>query len=241
MQKVIYWSDDDTIDRDYVLRLKEKFGQMEDEELLRVFLCDVMPGKITLVSSFGAEAAVLLHMVAKIDRGTPVLFIDTKHLFSETLRYRDALAERLGLQNLVVIKPDEVVLMQEDRDNRLWEVSPDQCCHVRKVLPLERALAPYSGWITGRKRSHGGVRQNLQLIELSSGKIKLNPLVNWTADRIDAYFKNHDIPRHPLFEKGYVSIGCTHCTIRPVDPSDPRSGRWAGSGKTECGIHSNTR
>lgn len=237
MNKILYWSDETTVDRDFVLRATEIFAHLDGKELLKTFLCDVSPGRIALVSSFGAEAAILLHMAAEIDKATPVIFIDTQKLFPETLSYCNDLVTVLGLTNVKTLQPAPLRIAQEDPHGNLWQFNPDQCCQLRKTEPLEKALEPFSGWITGRKRIHGGLRQNLPLIELSNGKIKLNPLANWTMTDISTYFKENKLPIHPLYDQGYLSIGCMHCTVKTQNHDDPRSGRWAGTEKTECGIH----
>jgi len=194
-------------------------------------------GRIAMVSSFGAESVVLLHMLAGIDRTTPVLFIETGMLFAETLRYQKRVAERLGLGNVQIIRPDPAQLLTRDTDGLLHQGDTDACCTLRKVEPLEQSLVPYDGWISGRKRFHGGQRVALDLAEADAGRLKLNPLAHWSAREISAYMEAHDLPRHPLAEAGYSSIGCVPCTRRSEPGDPPRAGRWARSGKTECGIH----
>lgn len=206
-------------------------------ELLRTAIRELFPGRIALVSSFGAEAAVLLHLVAGIDPATPVIFLDTGKLFGETLAYRDVLVRRLGLRDVRGVEPDAEALRVLDPDGTLWLRDPDACCALRKVAPLARALRPFDAWINGRKRHHGGGRSALPAVETVDGRTKLNPLADWGAAEIDAYFEAHALPRHPLVEDGYASIGCMPCTT-PVGPGeDARNGRWRGRGKTECGIH----
>lgn len=205
---------------------------------LRVALSGAL-GQIAMVSSFGADSAVLLHMVAEIDRATPVLFIDTLMLFEETLTYQRDLAERLGLSDLRVIRPSREALFQGDSDNLLHLSDTDSCCDLRKTRPLERALEGFDGWITGRKRFQSGERAAIDLFEHDSttGHLKVNPLAGWKAADLAAYMDAHDLPRHPLVAKGYPSIGCAPCT-GPVAPGeDPRAGRWRGQDKNECGIH----
>ncbi len=196
-------------------------------------------GKLALLSSFGAEAAILLYYAAKTDKNFPVLFIDTQKLFQETLDYRDRLVEKLGLTNVKNIYPDYVDISRNDPDGTLWSVDPKRCCTIRKVIPLQRALKGYDAWITGRKRYHGGMRTDLPFVEVAEGRIKINPLVHWSKEDIEKFFVEKDMPIHPLTLDGYTSIGCTHCTAKPLDKDDPRSGRWAGQDKEECGIHLN--
>jgi phosphoadenosine phosphosulfate reductase len=180
---------------------------------------------------------VLLHMVAQIDRDIPILFLDTGMLFGQTLDYRKTLAARLGLTGVRDLRPQYQDLATQDPSANLWRTDTDACCNIRKVLPLDRALGEFDGWITGRKRFQGGDRMRLQVVEESGDKLKFNPLANWTKAQIEAYAAEHDLPAHPLVEFGYPSIGCWPCT-KPVDAGqDERSGRWAGQDKTECGIH----
>ncbi len=194
-------------------------------------------GRTAVVTSFGAESAVLLHLVAGIEPRTPVIFLETGKLFPETLAYRDLLVERLGLADVRSVKPDAAALLAADPTGDLWRRDPDRCCALRKVEPLARALQGFAAWINGRKRYQAEGRSNLPLAERVDGRIKLNPLANWTVADVDRYFVEHRLPRHPLEEKGYRSIGCEPCTTPTSPDEDARAGRWRGSEKTECGIH----
>ncbi|HQT44080.1 MAG TPA: phosphoadenylyl-sulfate reductase [Halothiobacillus sp.] len=195
-------------------------------------------GRIALVSSFGTESAIVLHMISEIDKALPVVFLDTLKLFPETLAYRDGLVARLGLTNIRNIRPDTKQLAAYDPDGTLWQRDVDTCCAIRKTNPLDGALEDMEAWITGRKRSQGGLRADLQLVETGpDGRITVNPLAFWSDDQIDTYFKIHSLPHHPLQAQGYASIGCATCTKRTRDGEDKRSGRWAGLDKSECGIH----
>jgi phosphoadenosine phosphosulfate reductase len=213
------------------------YGELDGAALLRPFIENEFPGRIALVSSFGTEAAVLLHIVAEIDRDLPVIFLDTGKLFGETLRYRDALVRRLGLTDLRIIKPEPDTIAAGDPDGVLWHGDPDACCALRKVAPLRKALAGFDAWISGRKRYQGALRAFLPVIEASGEKIKINPLARWSKERIDAEFAARDLPHHPLEEDGFLSIGCMPCTERASIDAGLRGGRWAGREKTECGIH----
>ena len=196
-------------------------------------------GKIALVSSFGAESVVLLHMAAIADRSVPVLFIDTQMLFTETLVYQTEVSERLGLKNVQVIRADAQAVAKRDPYGALRLGDTDACCALRKVEPLENALAGYEGWITGRKRFQSGSRAALEFFEIEDGstRIKVNPLAHWAPEDVRAYMEENRLPRHPLVAKGYPSIGCAPCTS-PVKPGeDPRAGRWRDENKEECGIH----
>lgn len=196
------------------------------------------PGKIALVSSFGTESAVLLHMVAQIDKNLPIVFLETGKLFTETLNYRDNLISLLGLTDVRSIRPSGAQLAAYDPDGRLWEKDPDLCCAIRKTNPLDDALEGFTAWITGRKRNQAATRAQLELQETGAdGRITINPLAFWQDDTLEAYFLAHNLPRHPLEAQGYSSIGCAVCTQKPLPGQDKRSGRWVGKAKTECGIH----
>ena len=220
-----------------VRALRSKYGDWDAPVLLEAMIRREFAGWIAGVSSFGAEAAVLLDLIARIDQATPVIFIDTCKLFSETMDYRDTLVERLGLTEVRSIGPGPAALTAHDPGGDLWRGNPDACCHLRKVAPLELALAGFDAWITGRKRYQGGERETLETIEAVDGRIKINPLAHWSHADIDAYLSDHDLPRHPLAGHGFTSIGCQPCTRRIADGEAPRDGRWAGHEKTECGIH----
>jgi phosphoadenosine phosphosulfate reductase len=193
--------------------------------------------RVALVSSFGAESAVLLHMAAEVDRAFPVLFLETGMLFAQSLDYRRDLAAHLGLTKVRDLRPRFEDLALSDPDSNLWKSDVDACCHIRKVLPLDRALAGYEAWITGRKRFQGGSRLRLPVVEEADGRVKFNPLAGWSKAELDAYAEVHDLPAHPLVAMGFPSIGCWPCTDKAQDGADLRSGRWAGSQKSECGIH----
>jgi len=195
-------------------------------------------GKIAMVSSFGADSAVLLHMVAQIDRATPVLFIDTLMLFEETKTYQRELAQQLGLTDLRTIGPDRAELFEQDPDSVLHRSDTDSCCDLRKTRPLERALNGFDGWITGRKRYQGSTRETVEFFEAEGDtRIKVNPLAHWGREDLQEYMIENRLPRHPLVAKGYPSIGCAPCTSPVAPGEDPRAGRWRGQQKTECGIH----
>ena len=217
--------------------LSDRYAGLDGSALLRAVVTEAYPGRTALVSSFGAEAAVLLRLVAEIDPATPVIFLDTGKHFPETLRYVATVSERLGLRDVRRITPSSQDVAESDIDGGLWRQDPDACCRLRKVLPLERALAGFKAWITGRKRFHGGQRGELPLIEAAGGRIKINPLARWSAEDIRDAFARLDLPPHPLSGSGYRSIGCATCTRAIAPDDDVRAGRWDGSGKTECGIH----
>jgi phosphoadenosine phosphosulfate reductase len=193
--------------------------------------------KLALVSSFGAESAVLLHLVSKVKPDMPVLFLDTGMLFGQTLDYRRQLAALFGLTDVRDLRPAYHDLATADPSAKLWQTDTDACCEIRKVIPLDKALAGFDGWITGRKRFHGGSRLSLPVVEEADHQVKFNPLANWAKEDLDAYMAEYELPAHPLVAQGFPSIGCWPCTKPVEEGADVRAGRWAGSDKTECGIH----
>ena len=220
--------------------MQDRFAGVPAALMLRELLTGELAGRIASVSSFGAESAVLLHMVAQVDVDVPVIFTNTQKMFGETLAYRDALAERLGLTDLRVFRPDPRLLAIKDKTGLRWSYDPDGCCDLRKVEPLRRALAPFDSWISGRKGFQSGTRTALPRFEEDEGRLKINPLADWNKAKLDAYFAEHDLPRHPLEAQGYLSIGCAPCTTKVAPGEDPRAGRWRSFDKVECGIHAPT-
>ena len=223
------------------LRLNRIYQGTDTLDLLSGVLRDRVAGDIAVVSSFGAESAILLHLIAQVDRNTPVLFLETGKHFPETLAYRDLLIDRLGLTNLRNLTPDPAAIAARDESGLRWNYDPDGCCEIRKVLPLAGALAAFDGTITGRKGFQSATRAGLPRFEIDTtdaqGRLKINPLADWSSDRLAAWFTEHDLPPHPLVEQGYPSIGCSPCTSKVAAGEDPRAGRWRGWDKTECGIH----
>jgi len=220
-----------------VRRLDSAYGTLDARSMLRDVLLKEFPQRIALVSSFGAESAVLLDMVAEINPHVPVLFVDTGKLFAQTSQYKDQLVQRLGLSDVRVLRPDAQGLDFLDADGSLWQRNPDGCCFLRKTVPLEQGLSGFDAWISGRKRFHGATRSDVPVFEAQDGRIKINPLAAWDRRTIDAWFEARGLPRHPLEAQGYASIGCHTCT-RPIKAGEAvRDGRWSGLAKTECGIH----
>ena len=225
-------------DRDLVEKVAElnaRYKHHSATAVMEAALNDA--GNIALVSSFGAESVVLLHMAALADKMTPVLFVDTELLFTETLVYQQEVSERLGLRNVQVIKADDIA--EKDPYGALRFSDTDACCALRKTVPLQKALAGFDGWITGRKRFQSGTRAALDFFEVEDGpgRIKVNPLAHWAPDDVRAYMTENRLPRHPLVAKGYPSIGCAPCTSPVAEGEDPRAGRWRNQNKEECGIH----
>jgi len=217
--------------------LNEVLHHATPAEVIESALRVVGRERLALVSSFGTESAALLKVTADVDPTIPVIFLDTGWLFEETLAYRDVLIEKLGLRDVRSIKPAEETLRREDPDKELWFSDPDACCRIRKVEPLKRALAPFDGWISGRKRFQGGLRATLNVVEADGVRLKFNPFANLAPADIEAIFAEAKLPPHPLVASGFRSVGCMPCTSRTEPGEDARDGRWRGRSKTECGIH----
>jgi phosphoadenosine phosphosulfate reductase len=196
-----------------------------------------MPDRLAVVSSFGTESAVLLKFVAEVDPSLPVLFLDTQWLFKETLAYRDQLVARLGLTDVRTVTPSPSALAMRDPKRDLAFRDRDACCEIRKVTPLANELAAFDGWMSGRKRYHGGERAALPVVEEDGPRLKFNPLVRLSRSELNAVFASAKLPRHPLESLGFSSVGCVPCTHKPALGGSVRDGRWSGLGKTECGIH----
>lgn len=225
------------IQRRELAEIKARFGHLTGPDLIAAIAFQVVPKRFAIISSFGSESAALLHMAAEVDRSLPVIFLDTGKLFPETEAYRTDLCAYLGLTGVRIIQVDSRDIARHDPHGDLWQRDPNACCAIRKVWPLDKALDGFAAWATGRKRYQSGARSSLPSLELTQGRLKVNPLIEMMPEDIDAYYERHRLPRHPLFESGFLSIGCAPCT-RAVQPGeDARAGRWAGTAKTECGIH----
>jgi phosphoadenosine phosphosulfate reductase len=199
------------------------------------------PGLACITSSFQSEDMVVLHMILAARPDIPVLFLETGYHFPETIAYRERMAAEWKLR-LVNLEARQSVAEQEAQFGILNQTNPDQCCKLRKVEPLFAGLAPYDIWFTGLRREQSPTRAHLQPAEafrLPGGKTleRISPLYDWSRREVWQYMQGHAIPEHPLYERGYTSIGCAPCTALPADPNDARSGRWQGKGKLECGIH----
>lgn len=219
--------------------LNERFEKAQPQEIIR-WAIDQFSAEIVATSSFQTESVVLLHMLSEVDPKIKILFLETGWHFKETLAFKDEIIKRLGLPNVVDLKADPA--KREALDQRTggkpYEMDPDYCCHINKVEPLDPALKGVRAWISGIRRSQSKTRKDIGIVEeYQGGLYKINPLANVTSGDIWWYIKEHKLPTHPLFDQGYLSIGCWPCT-RPAQPGDDeRSGRWAGKDKTECGIH----
>ncbi len=221
----------------FVTGLNSRFSAIPTEKLLEFALNDESIGRTAILSSFGAESAVLLHLISNISPDAPILFLDTAKHFPETLGYQKELAARLKLTNIKILRPELAAIAGSDPQGTLWQQNSTACCDLRKVVPLEKALASYDSWISGRKSYQDGLRKPLQLFELSGKHIKINPLANWSHDGLLEHMRKHNLPAHPLVSQGYSSIGCAPCTSPVCHGENTRAGRWRGLDKTECGSH----
>ena len=210
------------------------FEALSAEELLSWAAAE-FGNRLCLTCSWQRQSSALVHMVSELDLDVDVVELDTLVLFEETYATRDRLVERYGL-NLKSFRPI-------DPPDRLWETDPDRCCGIRKVEPLERALAGYDAWITGIRREQSPTRANARKVEWSERYVvwKIQPLVDWDSKRVQAYLSVNEVPYNPLHDGGYPSIGCMPCTRPVLKGEDERAGRWAGSDKLECGIHVETK
>jgi phosphoadenosine phosphosulfate reductase len=197
------------------------------------------PGRTVLTCSWQRTSSVLAHLIASQSLDVRIVEVDTGLLFPETHEVRERLIERLGI-SVETLRPRRTVAEQAiDEGAELWLRDPDACCGLRKVAPLERALEGADAWVSGLRRSSGGERSTVRPFSFDEkrGVIKVAPLWRWSSEDVDGYCVEHDLPVHALHAQGYPSIGCIPCT-RPVAPGeDERAGRWAGTGKTECGLH----
>jgi len=220
------------------LKIQNEIAETQTPEEILRWVADSFAPDAVLTMSFQHEGVVIAHMLRTIAPETPVLFIDTGYHFSETLAYRDELVEKFGLEirNLSAAMPRGEFLATHG-DN-LYETDPDLCCKINKVDPMQLALNGVAAWINGRRRDQATTRSDMTILErLGGGIVKINPLANWKAKDTWAYMQKHEIPTHALFDQGYASIGCAPCTRPVLAGEDERAGRWAGRGKTECGLH----
>lgn len=227
-------------------RLQQFYSDLDPVKLLRVMIGQEFSGRIASFSSFGSYSALLLSFVAEVDPATPVLFLETRKHFPETLEFVEQVRERLGLTDLRLLTPDPEIEKNIDPDGTLWQSNVNRCCWMRKVEPLERELSKskIEAVITGRRSYQTPERSIMQRIELDEHeRFRINPLAFWSKEDIKIEFNRRNLPQHPLVGKGYPSIGCAPCTLPVTEGEDERSGRWKnapkllGKQKTECGIH----
>jgi phosphoadenosine phosphosulfate reductase len=218
--------------------LAQRFESRPAEDLL-AWAAERFAGGIVLTCSWQRQSSVLVDMLWRIGAEVRIAEIDTGLLFPETHAVRERLVERYGIE-VETIHPEQTVEEQAATEGpALWTRDSDRCCALRKISPMERAMAGMDAWITGIRRGQSVSRRNARKVEVdaSRGLVKIQPLADWSDEDVIGYLYRHDVPYHALHDEGYPSIGCFPCT-RPVAPGeDPRSGRWAGTGKTECGLH----
>ena len=229
------------IDENLLNQLNDNSKKLSPQDILDNSINNIFKKKMVYVCSFGTESAIILHMISDIDRSFPIILLNTNYLFKETIEYKDYLIDKFKFSDFKEISPSVEDLKINDSKGTLWKEDPDLCCNIRKVLPLQKELQKYDAWISGRKSYHEEERKNLKFFEYINKKIVVNPLAKVKRDFVNSYFKIHNIERHPLFESGYQSLGCTHCTVKTSKIDSPRSGRWANKIKTECGIHYNLK
>ena len=214
----------------------EKLQDASAEDVIR-WATDTFGDRICVTSSM--TDAVIIHLASAVRPGIDVVFLDTGYHFAETIGTRDAV-QAVYPVNLVNVTPSRTVEEQDaELGPRLYGRNPDLCCYLRKVEPLERTLAGYDAWISGVRREETASRRSTRVVEWDGQRemVKVNPIAGWTAKQVDDYVATNGVLVNPLVYDGYPSIGCRTCTLRVEAGADPRSGRWAGTGKTECGIH----
>jgi phosphoadenosine phosphosulfate reductase len=232
-----YTGRDDRLQSELVAALNNDLLDASPSQIIAAAQQSAKPGRFAIVSSFGAESAVLLAAAAEVDRSIPVLMIDTGYLFPETLAYRGELQEALGMTDFRTITPAAQEAAARDPDGDMFVTDPDGCCDLRKVQPLGRALDGFDAWANGRKRYQSASRSEIPVVELDDERLKFNPLAHLSRGDIVQRFRSLGLPYHPLEKFGFASIGCMPCTSRVAPGEDPRAGRWRGSGKVDCGIH----
>ncbi len=226
------------LDRQYLKDINHKLERSSASEILR-WGFEHFGESVAMATGFGPSGVVLLDLVSRIKPDATIFYLDTDFLFEETYRLRDELQEKLGLNFQRVASALTPQQQEEQYGPALWEREPDRCCAIRKVHPLRDFLRSREAWITGIRRDQSHTRRHIDVLswDAANEAYKLCPLATWTSDDVWSYLRLHRLPYNPLHDQGYPSIGCTHCTRPALNGDDERSGRWAGSSKTECGIH----
>jgi phosphoadenosine phosphosulfate reductase len=236
------------VQKEHLLRLESYYGGMDSRQLLKTVLHKEFKNEIALFSSFGADSALLISLIAEIDPTTPILFLDTEKHFAETMEYVEALRAQFNLSDIRILKPDPNIVKNIDASGTLWSTQPNRCCWMRKVEPLQRAVREMGlkALITGRKRYQTKERGDMTYFQVDEdGIFRINPLAYWTREQIQGEFAQRRLTMHPLVARGYKSIGCEPCTLPVTEGQDERDGRWAhtmnlyGEKKNECGLHTN--
>ena len=217
--------------------ISKSLNKLESKKILEKCIYYFFEKKIAYVCSFGAESAILLHMISNIEKNLPVVFINTLKLFNETIDYKDRLVSEFSLKNVIELTPSKEDVELYDSEGKLWSNNPDKCCNFRKVKILDNYLNNFQAWFSGRKGYQSDERSKNNIVELQDKKFIISPLISWKKKDVDDYYIKYNLPRHPLSDQGFLSIGCKNCTSKTVNLSDIRSGRWNGLQKTECGIY----
>lgn len=216
--------------------------ESDDAATVLAWAAERFGDRIALVSSLGPQTLVAIDMLSKMERMLPIILIDTGLLFAETYALRDRLIERYHV-TIRTVSPDlDLAAQAKEHGDRLWGRDPDLCCHLRKVVPLKKALFGLDAWISGLRRDQSSARSGVRTVEWDErhGLVKVNPLAHWSQSQTLTYLRENDVPYNPLLDQGWPSLGCQPCTKRPADPLDERAGRWTDSKKTECGLHFST-
>lgn len=227
---------------DEIRELNLRFEDCSPQDIVRWGVLESGLDRVAIASAFQAEGTAVMHMAVQVRPDVPIMFLETGFHFAETLAFKERLTEQLGL-NVVELTGDYTVQSQEvEFGAKLYERDPTLCCELNKVIPFNRALRDLDGWITSMRRDSAWTRKNTPILdqyEFEPGKtlVRINPIANWSKQRVWAYLKEHDIPQNPLYDLGYASIGCAPCTRMVFAGEDERAGRWSGIMKTECGIH----
>jgi phosphoadenosine phosphosulfate reductase len=218
-------------------RLSTEFETKPPQEIIMWAVNHFWP-EVAMSSSFQTQSMPLLHMVTSLKRGIPVFFIDTGYHFWETLMFREKIASEWQINVIDLYRDSRWDVFAKQNTRSLPIADPNLCCYLHKVQPMQKALKDIKAWISGIRRDQTAVRANAKILELQEdGLLKINPLLNWTKADIKKYMEENHLPAHPLYEKGYRSVGCAPCTVAIGLNDDERAGRWAGRGKVECGLH----
>jgi phosphoadenosine phosphosulfate reductase len=226
-----------TLNADELAQLNARFDGADPAAIIAWAADRFMPA-LAATSSFQTQSAALLHLISRVRPDIPVIFLDTGYHFPATLAYRDQLVERFGLTLRVVGAALSRADVTRQHGDALYRRDPDLCCYIHKIEPMQRVLHDLDAWITGIRRDQTPNRAAAQPVEvLPDGRVKVNALLAWTRQELWAYIHQHDLPAHPLFSQGYLSVGCAPCTAPVMAGQDERAGRWTGSPKSECGLH----
>lgn len=234
------WSDNERYREEWAAGEAATLEDSTPQEIVE-WAVDEFGDKLGLATSFQLESSMLVHLMSKATDKARVFYLDTEALFAETYMVRDRLIERYDIKPIRFRPALSLDDQKEIYGDRLWERDPDLCCDLRKVQPLKLALSGLDAWMTGIRRDQAATRANARVVEWDTrGLIKINPLVRLTREDVRQYVDEHDIPYNELHDQGYASIGCTYCTRPVAEGEDPRAGRWSGTGKVECGLHSSS-